>query len=67
MTTLFPTTHVAFSLSMPDGRRWNLYFFPSTTMVCPALDPPATLAPTSYSYKCDRDDAKNRSKGAGER
>ncbi len=36
---------------MPEGKRWNLYFLPLTTMVCPALDPPATRAQTSYSCK----------------
>lgn len=53
MTTPLPMTQVAFSLRTPEGRRWNLYFLPSTTMVWPALDPPATRAQTSYSFEGD--------------
>lgn len=50
MTTPFPITQVAFGLSTPEGSKWNLYFLPSTTIVCPALDPPATRAHTSYDW-----------------
>ena len=70
MTTPLPMTHVAFSFRIPEGKRWNLYLMPLTTMVCPALDPPATRAQTSYSCKSifnndDDDDDDERGGGDG--
>ena len=34
--------------SIPHGNRWNANFLPSTTSVCPALEPPLNRATMSY-------------------
>lgn len=44
ITTPLPITHLIFSFKIPDGITWNLYLLLSTITVCPALQPPETLA-----------------------
>mmetsp|Transcript_21116 Transcript_21116/g.69830 ORF Transcript_21116/g.69830 Transcript_21116/m.69830 type:complete len:204 (+) Transcript_21116:1809-2420(+) len=39
-TTPLPMTLTHVSRSMPQGRRWNAYFLPSTSSVWPAFAPP---------------------------
>lgn len=51
-TTPLPITPMVPGCSMPEGRRWNLNVLSPTTIVCPALDPPATRA--QMLYFCDR-------------
>ena len=48
-TTPLPRMFLHLGYRIPQGRRWNAYLVPSTTMVCPALEPPLNLAQTSQS------------------
>ena len=48
MTTPLPMMHVVLGCTRPDGSKWNLKVLPSTTMVWPALFPPAQRAMMSY-------------------
>lgn len=47
-TTPFPMTPIVPGWSIPDGKRWNLKVLSPTTMVWPALEPPATRAQMLY-------------------